>query len=975
VAEINLAELKATLDLDYRKLGLSAKKAEAQVARTVKNIEKNKAEITIVANLRKLGVAREEAIRQARQIAKELDEQFASGGDKAGRGFGRRLALGIAKTRIDVGGLTAGLGKQLVVPALLLGLKLAAAGAVSLSAGLVSVAAAATPAVGALGALPGVLIAVGTTAVALKVTTSRATEAATAITKYGASSKQAVAALKPLGAEGRTFAAQLVVTQKALRKLQTVGEAATLPGLGKGLSSASTLLPIVAKNFRELGGVIGGAAVEAGRFAASGPFRRDFGAILSVNTGIVATLTKAIRPATQALVDLVVSAAPLAKQFAAFAVSSIQSVAGFISIQRVTGGLSSFFIKAGETAQQLGRIVANLGKGLFAVFSAGAPAGAALLKIVEGLTAKFKTFALSASGQASITAQFQNAIPVIIQVSGLISDVVKLFAGLATDQSLVPLIAQIRSQFIPALSALTTSVSSGDTAKSLVNVATALANFTTVVSAGPILAAANALAVIVIQVSQLIAQVPGLGTLIGSLFLAQKLFGATKFAGDVSGISAVIKKLGEYAAAKRAAAAAEGTSVTTQSVARLQQVGAALQAAAVGAGKYAKEMAVAAVQSARTAAATALAAAKTVILTAVQRVAAIATGIWTVVQLALDAALSPVGLIVIAVAAGIALLVGGFILAYKKSETFRNIIQSLGKFLSVTGQIIAVIVVGSFRALVSVIKVAIGWVVRFATFVGRETGKIVGWFQGVARSVGGAVSRFSNFLIGGIRSVLRFELRIRNALVGAIKSFFSFASRVTAPLSSFAGAVGRFVGRAVGFFSGIQGRILGALSGLGSALYNAGAAAIQAFANGIISNIRRATDAASTLLNKLKGFFHQSPPKAGPLSGQGDTYYSGRRLVDAYAAGIRGRIPVARTAASDLARGVSGIGRRAGGTRSQGAGLGLAAATGGAVELSDRSIRLLASEIRRGATHIADPVAVISRAVDRTLGLAGLGAA
>lgn len=60
-------------------------------------------------------------------------------------------------------------------------------------------------------------------------------------------------------------------------------------------------------------------------------------------------------------------------------------------------------------------------------------------------------------------------------------------------------------------------------------------------------------------------------------------------------------------------------------------------------------------------------------MVAIQRGAAIASNAWAVAQWALNAAMSanPIGLIVVAIAA----LVAGLVLAYKRSETFRNIVH------------------------------------------------------------------------------------------------------------------------------------------------------------------------------------------------------------------------------------------------------------------------------------------------------------
>lgn len=81
--------------------------------------------------------------------------------------------------------------------------------------------------------------------------------------------------------------------------------------------------------------------------------------------------------------------------------------------------------------------------------------------------------------------------------------------------------------------------------------------------------------------------------------------------------------------------------------------------------------------------------------TVAQKAAAAASKAWAAAQWVLNAALSanPIGLVIIAIAA----LVAGFIIAYKKSETFRNIVQGALKGVQVAAQVL----VKGFKAAMS----------------------------------------------------------------------------------------------------------------------------------------------------------------------------------------------------------------------------------------------------------------------------------
>lgn len=95
----------------------------------------------------------------------------------------------------------------------------------------------------------------------------------------------------------------------------------------------------------------------------------------------------------------------------------------------------------------------------------------------------------------------------------------------------------------------------------------------------------------------------------------------------------------------------------------------------------------------------------TVTKAAVTKAAAVGMGIMTAAQWALNVALTanPIGIVIVAIGA----LIGGLVLAYKKSETFRNIVKSVWELLKK-------------HPLAYLIR----WVIKAVDWIGKLTGKI-----------------------------------------------------------------------------------------------------------------------------------------------------------------------------------------------------------------------------------------------------------
>ena len=178
--------------------------------------------------------------------------------------------------------------------------------------------------------------------------------------------------------------------------------------------------------------------------------------------------------------------------------------------------------------------------------------------------------------------------------------------------------------------------------------------------------------------------------------------------------------------------------------------------------------------------------------------AAAASKAWAAGQWLLNAALSanPIGLVILAIVA----LVAAIVIAYKRSETFRNIVQA------------------AMRG----VQIAFGWVLA-------KVQQLVGWIRG-------NWPRLLAILTGPIGLAVRFILSrwdsIRTGVVSKTQAL-------------------------LGYVRGIPGRIRGAIGNLGGLLRGAGSAIID----GLIGGIRAGFDRVRGILSSLTGML---PDWKGP---------------------------------------------------------------------------------------------------------------
>lgn len=298
------------------------------------------------------------------------------------------------------------------------------------------------------------------------------------------------------------------------------------------------------------------------------------------------------------------------------------------------------------------------------------------------------------------------------------------------------------------------------------------------------------------------------------------------------------KNQGKVTALVAAIAALAATVLLVNAGMKVYAAGQAIAAVATAAFTLAQKAATAA--SLGTRIGLAALAVQTAVTSAVTKAAAAA-------QWVLNAALAanPIGLVIIAIIA----LVAALVIAYKKSETFRKIVDA------------------AFKAIKAVVSSVVGWfreyVPKVFEFVVNAVKTYVNVYKTVVTTVFNAVKTVVTAAVTVIRTVVTTYFNIVRTVVttvmnavktvvttvwNAVKSAFTAAAEaITTVVGKVVGAVTKFVSslkkkfdEAVEFIKGIPGRIVDAIGDLGDLLYDKGKQIIQ----GLIDGIR---DAASSI--------------------------------------------------------------------------------------------------------------------------------
>lgn len=306
---------------------------------------------------------------------------------------------------------------------------------------------------------------------------------------------------------------------------------------------------------------------------------------------------------------------------------------------------------------------------------------------------------------------------------------------------------------------------------------------------------------------------------------------------------------------------------------------------------------------------------------------------------------------VLAVVAGIGLLVAAFVTALASSEPFRNsLAQIFQGLVTMVQPIVAAVIpvlVQIGEAFIGMVTTVVGALVPMVTTIVEIAAQIVSFlapivafliqtFSPAFEFIGKTVSDIFGFIgkviadavniITGILNVFLSALRgdwegawngildvlkgildfIVNTITGAfdvvMHIFENLAKMLVDIWNNLWNGIGDFVvgawngitkaisdgvGSAVEFVKDMPGKIKDGLGNLGGMLVDSGKALIGGFIDGIKSMLGGAKDAVGGIMKAIGDFFPHSPAKIGPFSGRGYTTHSGRALIGDFAGSIR----------------------------------------------------------------------------------------
>jgi hypothetical protein len=639
----------------------------------------------------------------------------------------------------------------------------------ALAGGLTALVSAAAPAVGVLGLLPGAIGVVAQAAVGAKIATSGLGDAFSQISRARQQllsgqklteeqAKKLKASLDNVSPSARRFVEAIVAVQPAARQLRrAVQESFFAPFAGQVQKLAGAYLPMLRTALTGTAGILGKTVSGLGKLAASGPFKAQFGQVLRQNNQALTRLSGAVNPLVRGLVALLAASGPMVNRFSAMIARTATAASKFLVAGEASGRLQKFFARAYNTAAQLGRILGNLGKGLLGVGRAATPLGQALLNTAERLTKQFAAFTKTTAGQNKMKQFFAELRPTLTELGKLTGALAIELGKLGTDPSIAPLIAQLRTQLLPAVSNLLTNLNAAF-GPALVAALTQVVNlFAQLAGAGGggLTAFVNTITVFLQILNAIVANVPGASHALTLFFAAAGTAKAVKgIAGIIGGSAEAIKGVGtaalgsarsvtgfvsglrgvESAAGPGASAAGRlGTAIRAGLSASLSTVGGAIRGVVSGIGSIAVSVGQAVVAFGRfvvsSAAATAAAVRNAAVAVATRTAAiavAAATRAWAIAQFLLNTVMNANPLVRAAILIG--LFVAAIIYAYNHSERFRAIVQAVWKAIQVA-------VAASVTAVRNVVVSTWNFLVGVFTAVWARIGGIVTTAWNVIRTV------------------------------------------------------------------------------------------------------------------------------------------------------------------------------------------------------------------------------------------------
>lgn len=553
---------------------------------------------------------------------------------------------------------------------------------------------------GSLGSMTGTLAAYPAAAAgfisvlgAMKFATIGVGDAIGTLMKDSATVEEVQAALEKLSPAGREFARALRMIKRETDPARMEAQHRLFTGINEGLGALarSGYISRVVAHFVEMADAIGDVAAGFGRMMGSDGVMASLNKILPANERNTRRFGRILTTLAEIVIHVTRAAMPMFEKMLERADIRMSSLLETVKGAIADGSLEAYFLRSWAAAQRFGRFLGTIWRGLKEVLTIGNQMSEGFIKPFEQAGRNFERWTKSAEGQKKINRWFERGAKIMDAVWRLFGAVGRALGTLGEQgQASMTLITFLdalskKGGVIDALAGTLASVDSASLSTFVTSLAdAAVAFFTLFNTLEPAVAVMGAVLDFFKELFIIMQGLPGpvkdLVSGIGGLVLAYKGLGmiSSKF-----GISAILgfeqanAGISGFVRGYRGSlkVAADGT---VEHIGLMGRLGRSMQQA----GGFKNWITMLGKGSVELVKFTAFAIKYHAVLTALwikQKAIAVATRIWAGVQWLLNSALwaNPIGIVVAAIAA----LVGIIIYAYRNSETFRNIIQSVWEWI------------------------------------------------------------------------------------------------------------------------------------------------------------------------------------------------------------------------------------------------------------------------------------------------------
>jgi uncharacterized membrane protein YuzA (DUF378 family) len=303
--------------------------------------------------------------------------------------------------------------------------------------------------------------------VGLTASVSAAAPALVSLVQGFASAKQAISVFK-LGISGvsdalkdvkknfaqptaaaKQFAGYLATFVPDLKRLRSEAQKPILAGLTKGLSEAKSLLPIVHQAVRGTARQLAGLEVQAGKtLSALGP---ELHRVLNTNVTLIGNLGRGGINLAAALVHILDAGRPLTKWLGKMVEGWTDGVREWAKAGNESGRLTKTFEHTRVVLTHLFSIAGALTQALSNIFHAAMPLGDDMLASIDKLTEHWAKWTGSVAGQNALTKWFNEARPILHETWLLIHDITVALFNFGDQAGVADIIKQLRVGLLPVL--------------------------------------------------------------------------------------------------------------------------------------------------------------------------------------------------------------------------------------------------------------------------------------------------------------------------------------------------------------------------------------------------------------------------------------------------------------------------------------------------------------------------------------------